>query len=1448
MDENIRKSIAWKTINKMFNDNQQFLIRHHLDSYNSFFEKGIKEIFKDNNPLTLFKEQIVLNSGKKEYKYNFKMYFGGKNLDKIYYGKPVIYDEYADQTVREHYMYPNEARLRNMTYGFTVHYDVEIDFFMMVENTDPESTDKYKTVKDTIILEKKFLGRFPIMLMSKMCILNGLSKETRFGLGECRNDLGGYFIIDGKEKAIVSQEGRADNILYIKSDFNQLYSHVAEIRSVSEDASKPIRTLSIRIVREQTELSNKNIIVNIPNVRKPVPLFIVFRALGVISDKDIITHCLLDIDKYSHYKEYFRPSIHDAGYIFTQTTALQYIASLTKGKTISSVMQILMIYFLPHIGELNFENKALYLGYMVKRLLDVYTNTEKETDRDSFSQKRIEVSGSLIYKLFREYYLIQLKAIWQKIDKEYFYKANETTYQEYDFKNLIINNQNHFFSERTVEIGFRKAFKGDWGAEIHTKRAGVVQDFNRLSYFSALCQLRKTNLPIAADGAKIIPPRLIHSTGWGLLCPVHSPDGGNVGLHKHLSTSTAITNYVSYKHYINYLKSLKHNNDFVGIKLLEECSIKFISKSTKVFINGIWLGVTISPIKLCKTMRLHKRNNIIDKYTSIYFNIRHNEILIYTDSGRPIRPLFYLYNNELSYERGNIIDLYDKNEINWQHIVNGFDKNDEKYITNKKIETLEKNASIIEYIDTNEAEGIVLAKHNDERESYEKCRITHEEIHPSLILSIMANQTIFPEHNPYPRNAFACGQGKQGVSMFHSNFRNRVDKTSLMLNYGQIPLTKSRYYKYATNDEVPYGENAIVAIMCYSGFNVEDAVIINKGFLDRGGFRTTKYEMYETFEESTTTGNTTINTFFKNIEDNDVVDIKPGYDYSNLDKETGIIKENTIIDDKTVLIGKCVYNPTENNYKDMSVFTKKGTVGIIDKAFMTEGLEGKRIAKVRLRSERTPAIGDKFCSRAGQKGTVGIILNEVDMPTTAEGLKPDIIVNPHAMPSRMTIGHMVEAITSKLASIFGGFGDCTVFNNKGSQHEIYGKYLVSQGFEKGGNEVLYNGMTGEQLESDIYIGPTYYLRLKHMPKDKINYRARGPRTVLTRQTVGGRANDGGLRIGEMDRDCLLAHGMNAFIKDSMLVRGDEYLMAVCNQTGCIAAYNEQQNIMLCPFADGPIKFVKNVEQTHNVININKFGRSFSIVRIPYAFKLLMQELQAMNIQMRIITADNINNLMTLSKGWDLTDITGKNSWKEYGEELTRKISQRNTEIVVGDIKPMMDQEEMEIKPSWDVPQNSYFNASPMVFNQPMTNIAYDNPFTGGDDVYLDFMNMPSMMQENMMQQQEPNPYDYLLDENTPPGHFDGPTEQSQKRQGRDRYDDDDDEFAVFQRGGAETEDSSDEDEYDNKPKLKILNDINEDGLNILLPQKGGAEFEENDDDVTEGNSNKKKAITVDIEK
>ena len=263
------------------------------------------------------------------------------------------------------------------------------------------------------------------------------------------------------------------------------------------------------------------------------------------------------------------------------------------------------------------------------------------------------------------------------------------------------------------------------------------------------------------------------------------------------------------------------------------------------------------------------------------------------------------------------------------------------------------------------------------------------------------------------------------------------------------------------------------------------------------------------------------------------------------------------------------------------------------------------------------------------------------MPFTEGGIRPDIIINPHALPSRMTIGQLVETLMGKACGLYGAFGDCTAFVNKGSKHKIFGDLLTQVGFHSSGTEVLYNGNTGEQLESNIYIGPTYYMRLKHMVKDKINYRALGPRTVLTRQTVQGRANDGGLRIGEMDRDALIAHGITNFLQESMLVRGDDYYMAVCNKSGTIAIYNESYNLFLSPFADGPIKFNGTLNDRLNIENISKFGRSFSIVRVPYAFKLLIQELQAMNIQLRIITEENVNQMTSMSFSDNIEKLLGK---------------------------------------------------------------------------------------------------------------------------------------------------------------------------------------------------------------
>jgi len=268
-----------------------------------------------------------------------------------------------------------------------------------------------------------------------------------------------------------------------------------------------------------------------------------------------------------------------------------------------------------------------------------------------------------------------------------------------------------------------------------------------------------------------------------------------------------------------------------------------------------------------------------------------------------------------------------------------------------------------------------------------------------------------------------------------------------------------------------------------------------------------------------------------------------------------------------------------------------------------------------------------------------LVIPEEDMPFTDDGIRPDIIINPHALPSRMTIGQLVETLMGKACVNVGGYGDCTAFINKGSKHEKFGEILTQNGYNSTGNQVLYNGMNGEQLDADIFIGPTYYMRLKHMVKDKINHRARGPKTSLTRQTVGGRANDGGLRIGEMERDGVIAHGAAGFLQESMLNRGDEYYMAVCNNTGAIAIYNNSQNLFLSPMADGPIKFHTTIDNNLNIENISKYGRNFSVLRVPYAFKLLIQELQTMNIQMRLITEDNIDQLTTLGFSNNILELT-----------------------------------------------------------------------------------------------------------------------------------------------------------------------------------------------------------------
>ena len=1400
----MENSTIWKIIDKYFVDNPNVLTRHHIESYNDFFKNGIFQIFKEKNPLRI---QTQYDDELGDYRHQCVMYFGGKSGDKIYFGKPVIYDNNES-----HYMYPNEARLRNMTYGMTIHYDIEIEFINnlrsgeqpgvpgleLIEGGFKEQPDfeyiKNKTTadlerelelskqldrkqqlggdeepleksggapnlyddlrsssklvvggataprpkgppkrrkqrkldteltaaetalfreaieksmvapnvqKETVILEKILLGKFPIMLQSHYCILSGLPREIRHTMGECRNDVGGYFIIDGKEKTIISQEKFGYNMLNVHEGDGDIILCAADITSVSENVAKPIRSLSVRMMAPTASYTFKNIVVKLPNVRAPVPLFILFRALGIVSDKQIITMCLLDLEKYESLVDMFEPSVHDAGGIMTQRTALKFIANLTKYKTTENALEILTDYFLPHVGELNFTQKAYFLGYMVKELLLVHSGMNLPTDRDNYKFKRLELVGSLLNDLFREYYTIQMRQIHLLFEQKITY--NRGLYED-NLKGLVYENYKEIFRERVLESGFKKAFKGNWGSQPHTKRVGVIQDLNRLSHNSMMSHLRKTNLPLDSS-VKLVGPRALHSTHWGYFDPIDTPDGANIGVHKHLSISAYVTQGYSREPMIQWLR------EKVDMKLIEDCSPLILSRLTKVFVNGLWAGAIDIPVQTVEKIRLFRRNGLIPTYTSVNFDIGRNTIFIYTDAGRISRPIFYKDNetDKFSFNVENIQKKLESGEFSWNDLISGFNKKTIKgpflskiYELNELYENIDSESNpaklkrfldekaIIDYIDASESEGAIISfskdlpKTLDNKET--KVLSTHLEIHESFIFGMMANLICFPENNPAVRNSFSCGQSKQACSLYHTNHQVRMDKTAVVLVNGQVPLIKTRYLEHINHEENTYGENAIVAIMCYTGYNVEDAVLFNEGSLKRGLFRTTYYTTYETHEEKSNTGGSTVDKVFTNIESEaNVIGTKPGYDYSKLDKY-GLIRENTPVDDKTVLIGLTTSGSDNKDVKvDASKVPKKGQLGMVDKAFITDGEEGFRIAKIRIREERIPNLGDKMASRTGQKGTVGLIIPEADMPFTKDGIRPDMIINPHAIPTRMTIGQLVECITGKASLYYGGFSDCTAFNNDGSKIKVFGEMLTKAGYHSSGNDILYNGMTGEQLETEIFMGPTYYMRLKHMVKDKINYRARGPTTALSRQPVAGRANDGGLRIGEMERDAVISHGASAFLRESMMERADKYYMAICNTTGTIAIYNPAKNLFMSPSADGPIKFVGSIDsQEVRVEKITKFGRDFSVVCVPYSFKLLLQELKTINVEMRIITEDNIEQLENLSYSKNIEKLTHVDKFvsKTYIQGVNNDLLKANTS------KEMVTSESPASLPGWKVMENA----------------------------------------------------------------------------------------------------------------------------------------------------------------
>ena len=1082
----------WTIIGAYFkNQHLKRLVRHQIESYNDFVNSQIQRTIEMFNPVLVASEHDYCKKSRKN-KLEMEITF-----DKFNLYRPQIHENNGATKI----MFPHDARSRNFTYASTMTIDINIRYIIRTGENLENTQTHYKSIP------KVHIGKLPIMLKSSICVLNQYTHINNNVSGECKHDAGGYFIINGSEKTVLGQERAAENRVYCfnTSKNNNKWSWTAEIKSVPKEKCISPKQINVMI-------SSKNngfgfpIYVQIPRIKQPVPLFVVFRALGINSDKEICEHILLDIDKDSQILDALQASIIDANTSMTQEDALRIITTnvmftpMNMDKEAGALKKrgfaqdVLNNDLFPHCH--NMTQKIYFLGYMVNRIISSSLNVAKQDDRDSYVNKRVDLTGALLNNLFRNYFNKLVKDMSKQIVKE----INTGSWRSTDDHMSIVNKTNIYkiIKSTTIENGLKRALStGDFGIKnVNSNKVGVAQVLNRLTYVSSLSHLRRINTPVDKSG-KLIAPRKLHNTTWGFLCVAETPEGGSVGVVKNISYMTHITTPS------NSESLHQHVEPFIS--RMDRENPKDMYSNIKVFVNGAWLGNTVEPIELYNSFKDKKSKGIINIYTSIIFDIKNKEIRICNDAGRLTRPVLRVKNNKI-FITDKIISELNSGNLTWDDLL-----------TDTKIDE-----AVLEYIDPEEQNfSMISMKPADlvsKADTNYIYKYTHCEIHPSTIFGILASCIPFPEHNQSPRNTYQCAMGKQAMGMYVTNYQNRMDKTAYVLTYPSRPLVDTRVMGMIKLDQIPSGSAVIVAIMTYSGYNQEDSILVNKGSIDRGLFNAT---IYHTEKDED-----------KKINGDEEIRCKPdpsktkGMKFGNYDKvnNKGLVPENTFIENRDIIIAKVVPIKENRNdhtklikYEDHSKIHRTTEESYIDKNFIDRNGDGYCIAKVRIRTSRKPVIGDKLSSRHGQKGTVGNIIPENDMPFTVNGMRPDIIINPHAIPSRMTIGQLKETLLGKVLVQLGLFGDGTSFGELAV--EDIRKKLINVGYEAQGNEVLYNGMTGEQIESDIFIGPAFYQRLKHMVNDKQHSRSIGPMVNLTRQPAEGRSRDGGLRFGEMERDC-----------------------------------------------------------------------------------------------------------------------------------------------------------------------------------------------------------------------------------------------------------------------------------------------------------------------------------------
>jgi DNA-directed RNA polymerase II subunit RPB2 len=1101
-------------------------------------------------------------------------------FEKISVRKPTIFENNG----AVHPMMPNDARLRNLTYAAPINVDVKVTTTFIDNTRDGIRESKVR------VFPNVHMGKIPIMVGSKYCLLHDQRHVDPKTLGECPEDVGGYFIIMGGERAMISMERMSENrpFVFRNGRTNVKDREVVEIKCIGPDNDQVPKSNAVRIVYHPKNNLAMMLRATLPRIKTDVPLWILFRALGVDADKDIV-ELILGPDGDPIYENIIEESIHEGAEVSTKAQAIEWLSQHISAWSAKSQRQmvvgdILAEELFPHIGGADMEyEKACFLAHMTRKVLWVYSQRIPNDDRDAYPNKRVDIPGFLLADLLRKTYNNRMiKDMRACLSKEIHSGSWKATGNWAEIVN--INNINKIIKSTILDVALKSSLAtGNFGSGKigGPSKIGVSQVLNRLNFASAASHLRRISTPIEKTG-KLIAPRKLHNTQWGYICPCETPEGHGVGVIKNMASTSLISIFSSPVTVLSYMMTLG------SLKTLKECGLEEKHAATRIFLNGSWVGVVPveQTVTFVDSLRKAKRSGQIHIHTGIVWKNAYKELWITTEAGRMLRPVLYAPTlREIATSaatlRAQVMAIRD-----WDQLL---------------LWSTPSGKHLIEYLDSGETDGAYIAMTYDK--ALENTDTTHCEIHPCVSLGTIASMIPFPDHNQSPRNAYQSAMAKQAMGIYALNFRERFDAMAHVLGYPQIPMVSPFMSKFYGAQKLPAGQNVVVAIMTYSGYNQEDSNMINRGALDRGRFRSIFYRTYKDEEkknqssgeeERFCTPDPILTKHMKNAQ------------YDKLG-EDGFVPKDTYVTPDDVLIGKVVplRVPTgkilpagAKTCRDVSKTPRNNESGYVDKVYKNRNGEGYSFVKIRMRQDRVPEIGDKFSSRHGQKGTMGMILNPEDMPQTADGIVPDIIINPHCMPSRMTIAQLMETLLSKIGCYAGALGDGTPFN--ATTVESLSEHLRDEyGMEPYGNEILYNGYTGRMMETSIFIGPCYYQRLRHCSADKLHSRASGPLVMLTRQPAEGRARDGGLRFGEMERDCVIGHGMAEFTKERLMECSDAFQCYSCRDCGLIAVANDKEGIWAC-------------RGCGNATN-------FSHIQIPYASKLLMQELETMCIASRLIT-------------------------------------------------------------------------------------------------------------------------------------------------------------------------------------------------------------------------------------